>query len=145
MGEGTCLALKSPSTGRGVPARLLAVCNLKQIPAAVSIFSHVGSLKGSNRKKGLRGCGGFWQDMALAMLPIFILVKPKRVRKMAVPLGLIWWSHLKRHPLNKEAGRLVYRFRTDPGVMVRDASRAGFAKAEAELPHSKKVFFWEDG
>jgi DNA-binding XRE family transcriptional regulator len=81
-------------------------------------------LKGLNRKKGLRGCGGFWQDMALAMLPIFILMKPKRVRKMAVPLGLIWWSHLKRHPLNKHAGAVVSQFRSDRGWSLEDLSKA---------------------
>ena len=51
-------------------------------------------------------------------------MKPKRAHKMAVPLDLIWWNHLKRHPLNKFAGIVVGQCRAVRGWSLEDLSRA---------------------
>ena len=57
-------------------------------------------------------------------------MKPKRILKMAVPSGLIWWKEQKRHPLNRHLGRVVLRLRTRRGWALGDLARAaGVAKS----------------
>lgn len=57
-------------------------------------------------------------------------MKNKRIPKMAVPLGLIWWKEHKRHPLNRHVGRVVHRQRTRRGWSLEDLARAtGLAKS----------------
>jgi len=51
-------------------------------------------------------------------------MKNKRILKMAVPLGLIWWKEQKRHPLNPYIGRVVYRLRTERGWALDDLTLA---------------------
>jgi ribosome-binding protein aMBF1 (putative translation factor) len=51
-------------------------------------------------------------------------MKNKRIPKKAVPLGLIWWKSQKRHPLNRYAGRVVYRLRSGLGWALEDLARA---------------------
>lgn len=49
---------------------------------------------------------------------------------MAVPLGLIWWKELKRHPLNRLAGQVVRRLRQRRGWSLHDLAQAtGLAKS----------------
>jgi transcriptional regulator with XRE-family HTH domain len=66
-------------------------------------------------------------------------MKPKRIPKMAVPLGLIWWQAQKRHPLNEQAGRVIYRLRARRGWSLDDVARAsGLAKSYlCELEHGQ--------
>ncbi len=39
-------------------------------------------------------------------------------------MGLIWWKAQKRHPLNRYAGRVVYRLRSRLGWALEDLARA---------------------
>lgn len=54
----------------------------------------------------------------------FPTMKNKRIPKKPVPLGLIWWKAQKRHPLNRYAGRVVYRLRSGLGWALDDLARA---------------------
>lgn len=57
-------------------------------------------------------------------------MKNKRIPKKPVPLGLIWWKSEKRHPLNRYAGRVVYRLRSGLGWALADLALAtGLAKS----------------
>ncbi|MBK8093996.1 MAG: helix-turn-helix transcriptional regulator [Verrucomicrobiaceae bacterium] len=57
-------------------------------------------------------------------------MKNKRILKMAVPSGRIWWREQKRHPLNRQLGRVVLRLRTRRGWALDDlAKAAGVAKS----------------
>jgi DNA-binding XRE family transcriptional regulator len=99
---------------------------VKHVSAAVAIFEFVTS----TRKEPLPKRGRFRQHSALAVPPTFIPMKPKRMLKMAVPSGLIWWKEQKRHPLNRHLGRVVLRLRTRRGWALGDLARAaGVAKS----------------
>jgi transcriptional regulator with XRE-family HTH domain len=57
-------------------------------------------------------------------------MKTKRIPKTAVPLGLIWWKELKRHPLNRLVGLVIRHLRTRRGWALDDLARAaGLAKS----------------
>ncbi|MCX6855629.1 MAG: helix-turn-helix transcriptional regulator [Verrucomicrobia bacterium] len=57
-------------------------------------------------------------------------MKNKRINKMAVPMGLIWWNEMKRHPLNLYVGRVIHRLRTDRGWALEDlGTAAGVTKS----------------
>lgn len=57
-------------------------------------------------------------------------MKTKRIPKTAVPLGLIWWKEMKRHPLNRHVGQVIHRLRTRRGWALNDLARAtGLAKS----------------
>ncbi len=51
-------------------------------------------------------------------------MKNKRILKMAVPSGLIWWKEQKRHPLNRYVGRVIHRLRTQRGWSLQDLAEA---------------------
>jgi DNA-binding XRE family transcriptional regulator len=105
----------------------LAIAQREAILCGCPLFSFLGQ---QHRKKGLPGGGRFWQDLGLAVLPIFIAMKPKRSVKKPVPLGVIWWKEQKRHPLNVYVGKVVRRLRTGRGWALEDlALAAGVAKS----------------
>ena len=54
----------------------------------------------------------------------FPTMKNKRIPKMEVPKGLIWWKEQKRHPLNRFVGRVIYRLRTRRGWSLQDLAAA---------------------
>lgn len=57
-------------------------------------------------------------------------MKNKRMRKMAVPMGLIWWKERKRHPMHRYVGRVIHRERARRGWSLEDlAMAAGISKS----------------
>ena len=63
-------------------------------------------------------------------MSFFPTMKNKRIPKKPVPMERIWWKELKRHPLNRYAGRVVHRLRTRLGWALHDLALAsGLAKS----------------
>ena len=61
---------------------------------------------------------------ALSGRTIFTAMKNKRMPKVPVPKGLIWWKDEKRHPVNRFVGRVVYRLRTRRGWSLKGLAEA---------------------
>jgi len=79
----------------------------------------------------VRICGGVLCSLDAACgAAIFPTMKNKRIHKLAVPVGLIWWNEMKRHPLNLYVGRVIHRLRTDRGWALEDlGTAAGVTKS----------------
>ena len=85
---------------------------LKHFLAAVTIFPFVSQHCHENNLAKLTV---FLAGFRLGGAAIFPTMKNKRINKMAVPVGLIWWNEMKRHPLNQYAGRVIHLLRTERG------------------------------
>ena len=102
-------------------------CNVKHCCAAVTIFPLVSWPRYENN---LARLVVFLAGFRLGVAAIFPTMKNKRIHKLAVPVGLIWWNEMKRHPLNQYAGRVIHRLRTDRGWALEDlAEAAGLSKS----------------
>jgi hypothetical protein len=121
------LALMTKSLLAQEPGRILNIIYTKHFFRAVTIFPLVSQLCHEN---DLAKLVMFLAGFRLGGAAIFPTIKNKRIHKLAVPVGLIWWNEMKRHPLNQYAGRVIDRQRTDRGWALEDlADAAGLSKS----------------